>query len=95
MQEEHTKKTARLEVRMLPATHALLQAAVDLQGRSMSDFVVTAARRAAEETIAQIGLVQLSLDDQKRFANALLDPQPPTRALKEAFEAHRELIEPS
>jgi len=95
MQEEHTKKTARLEVRMPPATHALLQTAVDLQGRSMSDFVVTAARQAAEETIAEHGLIQLSLDDQKRFAQALLDPQPPTPALEEAFETHRELIEPS
>lgn len=95
MQEEHTKKLARLEVRMPTAIHALIRRAVDLQGRSMSDFVVTAARQAAEKAIAEYGLIQLSLADQKRFAKALLDPQSPTRALEGAFETHRELIEPS
>jgi len=95
MQTEQTKKNARLDVRMTTDTRALLQTAGDLQGRTLSDFVVTAARRAAEETIADHNLIQLSMADQKRFAKAILEPQPPTRALEGAFEAHRKLIEPS
>jgi uncharacterized protein (DUF1778 family) len=95
MQEEHTKKTARLEVRMPPATHALLQMAVDLQGRSMSDFVVTAAREAAEAAIAQHNEIQLTIEEQKRFADALLNPPPVAPALKRAAELHRKLVEPS
>ena len=48
----------------------------------------------ADESPEKIEVIHLSMADQKRFAKALLEPQPPTRALEGAFEAHRELIEP-
>jgi uncharacterized protein (DUF1778 family) len=39
--------------RSSPDVHALLKRAAEIEGRSLSDFVVTAARQAAEKTIVQ------------------------------------------
>ncbi len=70
------KKTARLEARLPIAVHALLKEAADLQGRSLSDFVVASAREAAEEAIARNNEIQLALAEQERSADACHN-QPP------------------
>lgn len=95
LEQDEQKKTARLEARLTPAAYALVQRAARLQGRSVSDFVVAAAQEAAESTIEQHELIELSRTDQERFAAALLQPSPPTAAMEEAAEAHQQLIEPS
>ena len=95
LEQDEQKKTARLEARLTPTGYALVQRAASLQGRSVSDFVVTAAQEAAEAVIEQRELIQLSQADQQRFANALLEPALPGAAMKQAAKTHRELIEPS
>lgn len=74
---------------------AAVRRAAEIQGRSISDFVVAAAKDAAERAIERAQIVQLSLADQERLANALLAPAPTAPALDRAFEAHRELIRES
>jgi len=93
--QDEKRKSARLEARLTPAVYELVKRAAELQGRSVSDFVVTAAQEAAEATVEQRLLIQLSQIDQARFAAALLGTAPPTAAMAEAAEAHRTLIEPS
>ncbi len=88
-------KTARLEARITPDVHALLVRAAALVGRSVSDFVVSAAQRAAEEAIAQRQVIALAQEDQERFVAALLKPRPSARAMKRAAAAHGRLIRPS
>lgn len=44
--------TARLEARIAPEVHALLKRAAELQGRTLTDFVVNAAQEAARRAIA-------------------------------------------
>jgi len=88
-------KTARLEARLPESVHALLREAAALQGRSISEFVVSSAREAAERAIAEHGVIQLSLADQQRFAAELLAPPAPAAALKRAAARHRDLVEPS
>jgi len=46
-------KYARLEARISPDVLALLKRAAEIEGRSLTDFVVAAARQAAEKTIVQ------------------------------------------
>ena len=87
-----SQKVARLEARLTPATQALLQRAATLEGRSVSDFVMTAARAAAEATIAQHELLELSQADQEHFALALLNPPRLAPALERAAAAHRKLV---
>ena len=88
-------KTARLEASMTPAVHELLKHAAALVGRSVSDYVVTAAQESAQRTIAEHELIELSRADQERFAEALLNPPPLAAALEKAAQDHDELIEPS
>ncbi|MCL6619763.1 DUF1778 domain-containing protein [Thermomonas hydrothermalis] len=84
--------TARLEARISPELHALLKRAAELQGRTMTDFVVTAVQEAAQRAIQQAEIIRLSLADQECFAQALLSPPKPAPALKRAFARRRKLL---
>lgn len=84
--------TARLEARLPPDVHALLKRAAELQGRTLTDFVVSAAHEAAQRTIAEADGIRLSLIDQTRFAEALLAPPAANRALNCAFTRRRQLL---
>ena len=86
--------TARLEARLPANVHAMLKRAAQIQGRTLTDFVVGAAQEAALRTIEQTQIIQLSAQDQLRFAQALLDPPKPNAALMRASEHHRRLEEP-
>ncbi len=89
---ESTAHTARLEARITPDLHALLKRAGAIEGRTVTDFVVAAAWNAAERTIESTEIIRLSAEDQRRFAELLLDPPAPTPAMRRAFEHHRALF---
>jgi uncharacterized protein (DUF1778 family) len=84
--------TARLEARISTELHAMLKHAADLEGRTMTDFVVAAVQQAAKHSIEQAAVIRLTLADQENFAKALLAPPKPTSALKRAFAKRRKLI---
>jgi uncharacterized protein (DUF1778 family) len=84
--------SARLEARISTDLHAMLKRAAELQGRSMSDFVVSAVQDAAQKAIEQSEVIRLSLADQQCFAQALLSPPPPAPALERAFERRSKLL---
>ena len=84
--------TARLEARLPPEVHALLKRAAQIQGRTLTDFVVSAAQEAARQTIEATEIVRLSVEDQERFAEAILNPPEPTPALLRAFDRNRDLL---
>ena len=46
-------RTARIEARIAPDALAVVKRAAEIQGRSVSDFVVAAAREAANRTIEE------------------------------------------
>jgi uncharacterized protein (DUF1778 family) len=72
----HNHLTARLEARISTDLHAMLVRAAELQGRTMTDFVVAAVQEVAQRAIKQADVIRLSLADQECFAQALLSPQP-------------------
>ena len=92
---EPMSKTARLEARITPNLQALLKRAAELEGRSVTDFVVCAAQEAAERRIEQAHMIRLSLADQTAFAESLLNPSEPTAALQRSFLRHHALIDAS
>ena len=69
-----------------------MKRAAELQGRSVSDFVIAAARDAAQRTIEETQIIWLSVEDQRCFVDLLLNPAPLSPALIRAAEAHRRLI---
>lgn len=85
-------RTTRIEARIAPDALAVVKRAAELQGRSVSDFVVAAAQAEAHRTIEQMQIIRLSAEDQRNFANAILDPPPPSMALRRAATAYRSLI---
>ncbi len=84
--------TARLEARISTELHAMLKRAAEIQGRSMTDFVVSAVQEAAQRAIEQGEVVRLSMADSERFAQALLSPPDPSPALERAFARRRKLL---
>ena len=84
--------TARLEARISADLHAMLKRAAEIQGRTMTDFVVSAVQDAAQQAIAQAEVMRLSLADQSCFAQAILAPPEPSATLKRAFARHRDLL---
>lgn len=90
---EKQAATARLEARLPVEVHALLRRAAEMQGRTLTDFVVKAARDAAVRTIEESEVIRLSLEDQQLLAKALLRPPAPASALRRAFRRRGELLE--
>jgi len=87
-----TTSTARLEARISSELHVMLKRAAEIEGRSMTDFVVAAVQDAAKRAIEQSSVIRLTLDDQECFAAALLSPPKPTAALKRAFTRRKKLL---
>ena len=85
--------TARIEARIAPEALAVVKRAAEIQGRSLSDFVVAAAQEAAHRTIEETALIRLAAKDQRRFVEQLLHPPDLAPAMHRAKQAHAELIE--
>jgi len=92
MKNDTMNKNARLEARITPDIHTLLKRAAEIQGRTLSDFVVSAARDAAMQTIEQTEMIYLSQEDQRRFAEELINPSPLSPAMGRAIKAHQKLV---
>ena len=92
---EGNRRSARIEARIAPEALAVVKRAAELQGRSVSDFVVVAAQEAAHRTIEEAHLIRLSVDDQRRFVDLLLNAPEPAPALERAKQVHARLIRKS
>jgi uncharacterized protein (DUF1778 family) len=82
-------RTARIEARIAPEALKIVKRAAELQGRSVSDFVVAAAQEAANRAIEEAHIIRLSVADQRAFADAILNPPAPSPALRRAAKAHK------
>lgn len=92
MTTTETPRTARVEARIAPDVLVVIRRAAELQGRSVSDFLVVAAQDAAYRAIEESQIIRLSVDDQQRFADLLLNPPSPVPTMDRAFDAHARLI---
>jgi uncharacterized protein (DUF1778 family) len=87
-------RQARLEARIAPDVHDILKRAAEIEGRSLTDFVVAAASAAARQTIAQTEVLTLSRKSAEAFAALLVDPSDPSPAMERARGHHERLIGP-
>jgi uncharacterized protein (DUF1778 family) len=86
--------TARLEARISVDLQKKLKRAAQLQGRTVTDFVINAVQDAAQRAIEEAHVIQLSQSDQESFARALLAPPAMAPALKRAFARRPKLLRP-
>ena len=84
--------TARLEARLPHDVMVRLKRAAEIQGRTLTDFVVAAADEAACRAIQETEIIRLSIEGQRQIAAAILNPPAPSPALKKAAKRYRELF---
>jgi uncharacterized protein (DUF1778 family) len=87
-----TNTPARLEARLSQETKALVQKAADLEGRTLTDFVISSVQAAAYKVIEQHQTLKLSLEDSEAFTNAVLNPLQPNEALKSAALRYKKTL---
>ncbi len=86
---EDRQKSERVAVRLTPAVKRALERGAEVSGRSLSDFVVDSAYRAAQRAIEDHERLQLSDQNRKVFLAALDDPPEPNQVLRRAAQRHR------
>ena len=84
-------RRVRLEARLPHDVMTRLKRAAEIQGRTLTDFVVAAADEAASRAIQETEIIRLSIEGQRQIATAILNPPKPTAALKRAAKRYRDL----
>lgn len=83
-------RAERLEARVTAEQKSLIERAAALQGRSVTDFVLTSVQDAARRAIEEHNLLALSVRDSEAFVDALLNPKPVNDRLRETIRRYRE-----
>lgn len=84
---EHKKE--RLEARLDATQKAIIQRAAELEGRSITDFVVQNAYEAAKKVVSDHTLIRLGAADSKKLVELLMQPAEPSTYLQDAAEAYK------
>jgi uncharacterized protein (DUF1778 family) len=71
-------KTARLEARVTVDQKQLMERAAGLRGQNLTEFMISVLTDAATQTIKDRELIELTDRDRLIFAEALLNPEPPS-----------------
>jgi len=80
----------RLETRVSAEQKRLIERAAALQGRTVTDFVLTSVQDAARRAIEEHSQLALSVNDSEAFVDALLRPRPVNARLRETIRRYRE-----
>ena len=83
------RRNERLEARVTAEQKALIEHAAALEGRSITDFVLTSVQDAAKKAIAEHEVIRLSVRDTQAFVDALLTPRPPGKRMRERVVAYK------
>ena len=83
-------KPERLEARVTREQKELIEHAAELEGRSITDFVVASAQSAARQVIQDHESLKLTARDREVFVQALLNPPQPTDKLRQAVRRYKE-----
>lgn len=75
-------KEYRFDARLNEQQKVLIQKAADLEGRTMTDFVLHSAEAAAERTIEERAILILSARETEAFVDAIFHPAEPGPALR-------------
>jgi len=83
-------RNERLEARVSADQKQLFQRAAELQGRTLTDFVIASVHEAAIRTIEDMQSIQLTAQESRAFAEAILNPREPAPRLKAAAQRYIE-----
>jgi len=85
-------KAYRFDARLNEQQKVLIQRAADLEGRTMTDFVLHSAETAAERTIKERAMLILSARETEAFVDAILRPAEPGPVLRDAARRYKKSL---
>ena len=88
-------KAERLEARISPEQKTFLQQAASIQGRSLTDFIISCAQETATRILREYDVISLSAKDRDIFVGTLLKIPRPNRKLLAAARRYKKLGIPS
>jgi len=91
--EKPARGQSRFQARLSKTQRDLLEEAASLEGRTLSDFVVSHAQEAAQRTIRDYKILALSERDSRAFAEAFLSPATPADDVAEEIRRMRALFD--
>ena len=83
-------RAERLEARVTAEQKSLIERAAAIQGRTVTDFVLTSVQDAARRAIEEHNQLALSVRDSEAFVDALLKPKPVDDRLRDTVRRYRE-----
>ena len=69
----------------------MIERAAALQGRTVTDFVLSSVQEAARRAIEEHQRMDLSVRDSEAFVEALLNPQPVNDRLRDTVRRYRQM----
>ena len=87
-----TSRSERLEARVSKAQKNFFLRAASLQGRSLTDFLITSVQEAAERAVRAYDVLTLSERDRRDFVTALLQPAAPGKVLRQAAKRYKDRV---
>lgn len=85
-------KAYRFDARLNEEQKILIQKAADLEGRTMTDFVLHSAETAAERTIEERAMLIMSARETEAFVDAIFNPAEPGAVLRAAARHYKRAI---
>ena len=85
-------RDARLEARVPRETKILWERAAAVQGRKVTEFVVSSAVEAAQRVLRESELSGLTRRDRIAFVETLLNPPVPNERLRKATARHAKVF---
>jgi uncharacterized protein (DUF1778 family) len=76
-----------LNMRVLPETRALIDRAAELMGKNRTDFVLDAARQAAQNALLDRAVIPVSEKAHTAFVALLDAPPQPNERLRKSLQA--------
>ena len=83
-------KAYRLDARLNADQKLLIQRAAEMEGRTITDFVIHSAETAAQRTIQERTVLILSVRETEMFVDAILSPSEPGPVLRAAARHYKQ-----
>jgi uncharacterized protein (DUF1778 family) len=85
---------ARIEARVPTHVYDTMQRAARLLGMTLTGYLLATAGENAKRVVEEAEILRLTHEDQRRFAQALINPPKANSRLVRAAKRHAELIAP-
>jgi uncharacterized protein (DUF1778 family) len=88
VKKSSSARNDRLEARVSAEQKDLFLRAAELQGRTLTDFVIASVHDAAVRTVEDMQSIKLTAQESRAFVDSRLNPRAPSPRLKAAAQRY-------